>query len=283
MAAAPPSARELDAYREQADRFIAELDEEAYLHYSGQKDTYELAPIYERHADLTTLEAAQSLGSAVDGTTGGVRELWRFACEGYLGERTKEHQERAAALEAGLVAEVDDEPIPFRMLRPSIANESDRERRRRLEEARNALVEQHLVPVQLEEHREAFAGARALGADSYLDLYRDRFGMAEAHRETVEAFGVEAVLLDVGESHVELLKPLSEESAVGRFLERNGPGMHHVAYQTDDIDSALDGVRAAGLRLIDEEPRTGIRNSRVAFLHPKSTLGVLTEIVEPAH
>jgi methylmalonyl-CoA/ethylmalonyl-CoA epimerase len=68
---------------------------------------------------------------------------------------------------------------------------------------------------------------------------------------------------------------------VGRFLEKNGPGMHHVAYKTDDIDSALESLRAAGLRLIDEEPRTGIRGSRVAFVHPKSTGGVLTELVEP--
>ena len=116
-----------------------------------------------------------------------------------------------------------------------------------------------------------------------IDLYRDRFGMAEAHRETVEAFGVEAVLLDVGESHVELLKPLSEDSAVGRFLERNGPGMHHVAYGTDDIDGALESLRSAGLRLLDEEPRRGIRDSRVAFLHPKATGGVLTELVEATH
>ena len=119
--------------------------------------------------------------------------------------------------------------------------------------------------------------------DAALDLYGGRFQMGEQHRETVEAFGVEAVLLEVGDGHVELLKPLAAESAVGRFLERNGPGIHHVAYQTDDIDSALGAVRDAGLRLIDEEPRTGIRGSRVAFLHPKSTGGVLTELVEPAH
>jgi methylmalonyl-CoA/ethylmalonyl-CoA epimerase len=118
--------------------------------------------------------------------------------------------------------------------------------------------------------------------DQAVDLYSQRFGMREQHRETVEAFGVEAVLLEVGEGHVELLKPLSDDSAVGRFLERNGPGIHHVAYQTDDIDSALEQVREAGLRLIDEQPRTGIRNSRVAFLHPKATNGVLTELVEPA-
>ena len=115
-----------------------------------------------------------------------------------------------------------------------------------------------------------------------VSLYSERLGMPVQHRETVEEQGVEAVLLGVGESHVELLSPLGPETAVGRFLERNGPGMHHVAYGTDDIESALEGVRAAGLALIDERPRTGIRGSRVAFVHPKSTGGVLTELVQAA-
>lgn len=119
--------------------------------------------------------------------------------------------------------------------------------------------------------------------DEAVTLYTERLGMPVEHRETVEEQGVEAVLLGVGESHVELLRPLTPDSAVGRFLDRNGPGLHHVAYGTDDIQSALDAARAAGLRLIDEDPRTGIRNSRVAFLHPKSTGGVLTELVEAAH
>ena len=119
--------------------------------------------------------------------------------------------------------------------------------------------------------------------DEAVALYSERLAMPVQHRETVEEQGVEAVLIGVGESHVELLRPLGPETAVGRFLERNGPGLHHVAYSTDDIDSALEEVRAAGLRLIDERPRTGIRNSRVAFLHPKSTGGVLTELVEAAH
>jgi len=118
--------------------------------------------------------------------------------------------------------------------------------------------------------------------DQAIALYRERFGMTEQHRETVEEFGVEAVLLEVGEGHVELLEPLSEESAIGRFLARNGPGVHHVAYQTDDIDATLERVRRAGVEAIDEQPRTGIRGSRVAFLHPRSTGGVLTELVEPA-
>jgi len=119
--------------------------------------------------------------------------------------------------------------------------------------------------------------------DAALTLYSTRFGMPVEHRETVEEQGVEAVLLGVGEGHVELLSPLAAESAVGRFLDRHGPGLHHVAYGTDDIRSALEAARAAGLQAIDEAPRVGIRNSRVAFLHPKSTGGVLTELVEAAH
>jgi methylmalonyl-CoA/ethylmalonyl-CoA epimerase len=116
--------------------------------------------------------------------------------------------------------------------------------------------------------------------DDAIQLYEERLGMPLQHRETVEEQGVEAVLLGVGESHVELLRPLSPDTAVGRFLARSGPGLHHVAYGTDDIDSAIEAVRGAGLRLIDERPRIGIRGSRVAFLHPKSTGGVLTELVE---
>jgi methylmalonyl-CoA/ethylmalonyl-CoA epimerase len=108
------------------------------------------------------------------------------------------------------------------------------------------------------------------------------YGMEVVHRETLEEQGVEAVLLDVGENHVELLSPLAEDTVVGRFLAERGPGLHHVAYQVDDIDAALLTLRDAGLRLIDEEPRIGIRSARIAFLHPRSTGGVLTELVEPA-
>jgi methylmalonyl-CoA epimerase len=118
--------------------------------------------------------------------------------------------------------------------------------------------------------------------ESALELYRDRFELDLAHREVVEEQGVEAVLLDVGENHVELLAPLGADTPVGRFLAKNGPGLHHVAYQVADIDGALEQLRAAGLRLIDERPRVGIRGSRVAFLHPRASAGVLTEIVEPA-
>ena len=119
--------------------------------------------------------------------------------------------------------------------------------------------------------------------EAAIELYGSRFGMREQHRETVESQGVEAVLLEVGDGHVELLQPLADDTAVGKFLAKRGPGLHHVAYQTDDIDRTLGVVRDAGIDLIDETPRIGIRGSRVAFLHPRSTGGVLTEIVEPVH
>jgi len=118
--------------------------------------------------------------------------------------------------------------------------------------------------------------------DAAIALYGESFEMELAHRETVESQGVEAVLLDVGDGHVELLAPLGPDTPVGKYLAKNGPGLHHVAYAVDDIDAALKSIAAAGIQLIDSEPRVGIRDSRVAFLHPRSTGGVLTEIVEPA-
>lgn len=118
--------------------------------------------------------------------------------------------------------------------------------------------------------------------DAAIALYGTHFEMEFAHRETVEEQGVEAVLLDVGDGHVELLAPLGPDTPVGKFMAKNGAGLHHVAYAVDDIDTALERLAAAGIQLIDSEPRIGIRESRVAFLHPRSTGGVLTEIVEPA-
>jgi methylmalonyl-CoA/ethylmalonyl-CoA epimerase len=118
--------------------------------------------------------------------------------------------------------------------------------------------------------------------DAAIALYDESLDLALVHRETVEAQGVEAVLLDVGENHVELLSPLGADTPVGKFLAKRGPGLHHVAYQTPDIEATLASLKAAGMRLIDESPRTGIRNSKVAFLHPASSGGVLTEIVQTA-
>ncbi|HET9102301.1 MAG TPA: methylmalonyl-CoA epimerase [Solirubrobacteraceae bacterium] len=125
-------------------------------------------------------------------------------------------------------------------------------------------------------------GIAVASIDDALALYRDALAMPLVHRETVSEQGVDAALLDVGDGHIELLEPLGPETTVGKFLARNGAGLHHVAYRVADIDAALDAARRAGLRLIDETPRTGIRGSRVAFLHPAATGGVLTEIVQPA-
>lgn len=117
--------------------------------------------------------------------------------------------------------------------------------------------------------------------DAAVALYETTFGMELVHREVIEEQGVEAVLLDVGPSHVELLAPLRPDTPVGRFLASRGPGLHHVAYGVDDVAATLAVLRERGTELIDAQPRIGIRGTRVAFLHPRSTGGVLTEIVQP--
>jgi methylmalonyl-CoA/ethylmalonyl-CoA epimerase len=125
-------------------------------------------------------------------------------------------------------------------------------------------------------------GLAVADLDAAIALHEQIYAMPVVHRETVMEQGVEAVLLDVGENHVELLCPLADDTPVGRFLARRGPGLHHVAYQVADIDAALAALSEQGVRLIDATPRIGIRGSRVAFLHPAATGGVLTELVEPA-
>jgi hypothetical protein len=169
MATAPVGSGTVDAYREEADRFLAGFDEELYLHFAGLKDELELTPLYERFSDLTSLEACRRLEEE------GGTELWRFACEGYLGDLTRAETEEIAGLEATLTAEVDGEEIPFRMLRPAIANEPDRARRRRLDDARVELTEQHLGPRHLRVAELVREGTERLGAPTYRALY-ERFG-----------------------------------------------------------------------------------------------------------
>ncbi len=118
--------------------------------------------------------------------------------------------------------------------------------------------------------------------DAALPFYRDVLGLELVHRETVAAQGVHAALLDVGGGHVELLAPIEADSGIARFLARQGAGLHHVAYRVEDIEAVLRALAAAGVRLIDDRPRPGIRGSRVAFVHPSATGGVLSEIVQPA-
>ena len=167
----PLSQRELDKLREDADRFIAELDEEAYLHYAGHKESYDLVPIYERHAELTKLDTALSLGASVNGARN-TRELWRFACEGYLGNYVRDEAERVAELEATLKATVDGEEIPYRNLRPAIMNEPDRDKRERLERARNELTEENMNPLHLHAAQVVHRETERLGAPNYTELYR---------------------------------------------------------------------------------------------------------------
>jgi hypothetical protein len=174
---------DLDAYRDEADRFIAAIDEEFYLHFAGLKDTLEVGAIYERYSDLTTLEQAERLRATAE-EDAALTELWRFACEGYLGALTREQAERLANLEATLSAEVDGDTIGFRELRPAMANEPDRERRARLEEARVELTEEHLVPLYLEAAEERREATQKLGAPTYKELYeRFRFPLERMERQ----------------------------------------------------------------------------------------------------
>jgi methylmalonyl-CoA/ethylmalonyl-CoA epimerase len=124
-------------------------------------------------------------------------------------------------------------------------------------------------------------GVAVADLDRAIALYEGTFQMPGVHRETVESQGVEAVLLEVGDGHVELLRPLGPDTVVGRFVEKRGEGLHHVAYRVEDIDRTLASLKERGVDLIDTEARVGIWGSRVAFLHPRATGGVLTELVEP--
>jgi hypothetical protein len=162
---------EIDALSADADRFLAEMDEETYLHFSGQKETYELAAIYERHERLTELDTALALGVSVDGNRRR-RELWKFACEGYLGNFVSEEAERVAELEATLTASVDGEEIPYRMLKPRLMNEEDRDARVRIEAARNELTEEHLNALELQAAQVVQRETERLGAANQAELYR---------------------------------------------------------------------------------------------------------------
>jgi methylmalonyl-CoA epimerase len=123
-------------------------------------------------------------------------------------------------------------------------------------------------------------GVAVVDLDESIRLYRTSLGAELVHRAASETEGLEAALLRVGDGEVELMSALREDSPVGKFLARRGPGLHHVAYGVADIDDALVGARDAGLELIDSEPRMGLHGRRIAFVHPKSMGGVLTEFVE---
>ena len=125
-------------------------------------------------------------------------------------------------------------------------------------------------------------GVAVADLDEALETYRRLFGATLEHRSTVADQGVDALSLLVGGSRIELLAPTDEDSPVGRFLASRGPGMHHVAYAVDDVESALAALAERGVELIDQAPRTGLFGLEVAFVHPDAVHGVLTEVVCPA-
>ena len=115
--------------------------------------------------------------------------------------------------------------------------------------------------------------------DTSIEQYAVLFGAVVEHRQVVEEQGVEAASLRVGGSRLELLRALGPDTPVGSFLEKRGPGLHHVAFEVADLDAELERLRARGVRLIDESPRIGMFGLQVAFIHPEATGGVLAEFV----
>jgi methylmalonyl-CoA/ethylmalonyl-CoA epimerase len=123
-------------------------------------------------------------------------------------------------------------------------------------------------------------GIATADLETEVERYRATFGVGPAHRERIESQGVEEVLFALGRSYVQLLGALGPDTPVGRFLERRGPGLHHVGYLVDDVAATLDLLRARGIRLVDEVPRPGSRGTTIAFVHPEGMGGVLVELVQ---
>src|SRR4029079_2061403 len=168
MAIAPYTASEIDRIRERGDAFNRDMLQEYYDHFAGFKETLDIEPIYEEYEDLTRLETARRLEQAPT-------ELWRFACEGFLGNLTRSHQAKAAEVEATLEARVDGESMPYRMARVVMSNETDRGKRQRIDEQRIRLLDEHLNPLYLDAHRIDRDAIRELNAPNYYELYK-RFG-----------------------------------------------------------------------------------------------------------
>ncbi len=126
-------------------------------------------------------------------------------------------------------------------------------------------------------------GVAVSSLDESLPFYRDRLGMAFMGVEEVAEQKVRVAMLEIGESKIELLEPTAGDSPVARFLEKNGPGIHHLAYEVVDVEAAIAKMLADGARMIDETPRNGAHGTRIAFIHPKSSGNILTELCQVAH
>jgi len=168
MTVEPYTATEVDAFRERGDAFNRDMLQEYYDHFAGLKETLDIEQVYEEYEDLTRLETAQRLREAPT-------ELWRFACEGFLGNLTRSHQAKAAEVEAALELTVDGETMPYRMARVVMSNETDRDKRQRIDDQRIRLLDEHLNPLYLDAHRIDRDAIRELDAPNYYELYR-RFG-----------------------------------------------------------------------------------------------------------
>lgn len=119
--------------------------------------------------------------------------------------------------------------------------------------------------------------------DHALGEYRTKYGITPLYRETVASQGVEEAMLPLGGSFIQLLQPLGPDTPVGRFLARNGEGVHHLAMAVADIEVALEHLKSQGARLVDSKPRQGGGGNRIAFVHPRDLAGTLIELVEPSH
>lgn len=126
-------------------------------------------------------------------------------------------------------------------------------------------------------------GIAVKSLEESIPFYRDRLSMPFAGIEEVAEQKVRVAMLQVGESMIELLEPTSDDSPVAKFIEKNGPGIHHLAYEVADIEAAIARLMAEGARMIDEQPRAGAHGTRIAFVHPKSSNGVLTELCQGGH
>ena len=132
-------------------------------------------------------------------------------------------------------------------------------------------------------HKINHIGIAVQSIDATIPFYRDQLGMAFLGCEEVVEQKVRVAMLAIGESKIELLEPTSPDSPVAKFLEKSGPGIHHVAYEVADIEAAIASMIAAGARMIDEKPRNGAHGTLIAFVHPKSSHGVLTELCQGGH
>jgi hypothetical protein len=226
---------ELDRYREGAEQFVSEIDREHYLHFSGQKDDYEIEAIYEAHAELFSRDAVAALREA------GNRELLDFAVQGLMGQETKAEQAEIARREAALELEVDGETMLFRQSAVAQANEPDPERRAAIERARLDATERELNPLHVEAHERAGAIARELGWPSMLELCEELSGtdFAALERQT------EAFLADTAADY---------EAIVGPELERHlGFGFERVRrsdmpafFRAPSLDASFPADRLIG-------------------------------------